>query len=106
MLTSEVLIPKLRKVVEEFELMDEAEEKEMILKISEMTSSYPYELETAFENIKNGEDTVGKADLISMFQKLELEDKYIELIIAELSLCSDDLEHLNFHGFFERFYIE
>ena len=41
-----------------------------------------------------------------MFQKLELEDKYIELIIAELSLCSDDLEHLNFHGFFERFYIE
>ena len=21
-------------------------------------------------------------------------------------MCSDDLEHLNFHGFFERFYIE
>jgi hypothetical protein len=35
-----------------------------------------------------------------------LEDKYIDLIIAELSLCSDDLEHLNFHGYFERFYIE
>ena len=41
-----------------------------------------------------------------MFKKLELEDKYIDLIIAELSLCSDDLEHLNFHGFFQRFYIE
>ena len=35
-----------------------------------------------------------------MFKKLELEEKYIDLIIAELSLCSDDLEHLNFHGFF------
>lgn len=76
------------------------------MRIAEMTSTYPYELETAFENIKNGEDTVPKKDLITMFQKLELEDKYIELIIAELSLCSDDLEHLNFHGFFERFYIE
>ncbi len=21
-------------------------------------------------------------------------------------MCSDDLDHLNFHGFFERFYIE
>jgi hypothetical protein len=37
---------------------------------------------------------------------LELEHKYIELIIAELSLCSDDIEHLNFVGYFERFYIE
>jgi len=26
----------------------------------------------AFENIKNGEETVGKKDLIEMFQKLEL----------------------------------
>jgi hypothetical protein len=41
-----------------------------------------------------------------MFEKLELEKKYIELIIAELTLCSDNIEHLNFHGFFERFYIE
>lgn len=40
-----------------------------------------------------------------MFKKLELEDEYIELIIAELSLCSDDLEHLNYIGFFERFFI-
>lgn len=71
-----------------------------------MTSTYPYELETAFQNIKNGEETVTKKDLIEMFKKLELEDQYIELIIAELSLCSDDLEHLNFHGFFERFYVE
>ena len=43
--------------------------------------------------------------MTEMFKKLELEDEYIELIIAELSLCSDDLQHLNFYGFFERFYI-
>ncbi len=104
-LASAVLISKIRKVIEDFELMEEDEEKEMITRIAEMTSTYPYELETAFENIKNGEDTVSKQNLIEMFQKLELEDKYIELIIAELSLCSDDLEHLNFHGFFERFYV-
>ena len=36
----------------------------MIVRISEMTCSYPQELEAAFENIKNGEDTVSKANLI------------------------------------------
>ncbi len=41
-----------------------------------------------------------------MFQNLELESKYIELIIQELSLCSTDIQHLNFVGFFERFYVE
>jgi chemotaxis protein histidine kinase CheA len=86
--------------------MDEEEEKEMIIRISDMTCSYPHELEAAFDEIKNGEETVSKANLIEMFEKLELERKYIELIISELSLCSDDLEHLNFHGFFERFYID
>lgn len=49
---------------------------------------------------------MAREDLKEMFHKLELEDKYIELIIAELSLCSDDLEHLNFYGFFERFYLD
>jgi hypothetical protein len=50
--------------------LEESEEKEMILRIAEMTSSYPYELESAFENIKNGEETVSRKDLIEMFQKL------------------------------------
>ena len=43
--------------------------------------------------------------MVEMFKKLALEDQYIELIVAELSLCSEDLEHLNFHGFFDRFFI-
>lgn len=43
---------------------------------------------------------------MEMFKRLELADQYIEAIVTELSLCSEDLEHLNFHGFFERFYIE
>jgi hypothetical protein len=105
-ITNVILVTKLRKVIDDFELLEENEEKEMIIRIAEMTSTYPRELQVAFENIKNGEETVGRKDLIEMFQKLELEDKFIDLIIAELSLCSDDLEHLNFHGFFERFYIE
>lgn len=37
-----------------------------------MTSTYPRELQVAFENIKNGEETVGRQDLIEMFKKLEL----------------------------------
>ena len=41
-----------------------------------------------------------------MFHNLELESKYIELIIQELSLCSTDIDHLNFVGFFERFYVD
>lgn len=71
-----------------------------------MTTTYPSELQIAFEKIKNGPETVEKDKLIDMFKKLELADNYIQLIISELTLCSDDLQHLNFHGFFERFYIE
>lgn len=44
MLTNSVLIAKLRKVVDDFKLMEESEEKEMIMRIAEMTSTYPYEL--------------------------------------------------------------
>lgn len=56
--------------------------------------------------IRNGEETVSKKELTQMFLKLELEEKYIEVIIAELSLASADLNHLNFHEFFMRFYLE
>jgi hypothetical protein len=76
----------------------------MIIRVAQMVSTYPQELQLAFENIKNGEETVTKQDFIEMFRNLSLEEEYIDLIIAELSLCSDDLQHLNFHGFFERFY--
>ena len=55
MLGARVLVAKLKKVVDHFELIDEEEEKEMILRISEMTSSYPAQLENAFDKIKNGE---------------------------------------------------
>lgn len=72
----------------------------MLLRIAQMVTEYPEELETAFQKIKNGEDTVQKNDLIEMFKKLELDANYIEIIIQELSLCSSDLNHLNFHGFF------
>lgn len=47
------------------------------MRIAEMTSTYPEQLQIAFDNIKNGEQTVAKKDLIEMFQKLELESKYI-----------------------------
>lgn len=35
------MIDKLRKVIGDFELMTEEKEKEMIIRIAEMTSSYP-----------------------------------------------------------------
>ena len=54
----------------------------MLLRIAEMTSTYPNELEAAFEKDKNGEGTLNKAKLIEMFQKLELAENYIELIIS------------------------
>ena len=50
--------------------------------------------------MNNGEGTLNRENLIEMFQKLELADNYIDLIIAELSLCSSDLDHLNYYGFF------
>lgn len=71
-----------------------------------MACDYPYELEAAFMEIRNGENTVSKKDLTEMFLKLELEEEYIEVIIAQLSLASTDLEHLNFLEFFMRFYLE
>jgi hypothetical protein len=54
-ITSTALVGKLRKVIDDFQLMEENEEKEMIIRIAEMTSTYPRELQVAFENIKNGE---------------------------------------------------
>ena len=78
----------------------------MLLRIAQMVTQYPGELEAAFEKVKNGPDTVSKTKLVELFRQLELADHFIEAIIVELSLCSEDLEHLNFHGFFERFYIE
>lgn len=93
-------------MIDDFELLNEKEEEEMLLRIAEMTTTYPGELEASFEQVKNGPDTISKQKLIEMFKRLELADHYIESIITELSLCSEDLEHLNFHGFFERFYIE
>ncbi len=69
-----------------------------------MTCTYPQQLQAAFEEIKNGEETVAKKDLIQMFKKLQLEEKYIEVIIAEMSISSTDLNHLNFNSFFQRFY--
>lgn len=39
-----------------------------------MTTQYPEELSNAFENIKNGPETVSKDKLIEMFKKLELAD--------------------------------
>lgn len=54
-ISNAVLVSKLRKVIDDFELMEENEEKEMIIRIAEMTSTYPRELQVAFENIKNGE---------------------------------------------------
>ena len=44
----------------------------MIIRIAQMVSSYPEELQLAFENIKNGEQTVAKQDMINMFRKLSL----------------------------------
>ena len=44
--------------------MGEEEEKEMIIRIAQMTSSYPQELQLAFEDIKNGDETVTKKGLV------------------------------------------
>ena len=63
----------------------------MLLRIAEMATTYPNELEIAFEKIKNGPETVPKGKMMEMFRKLELDEHYISIIISELSLCSDDL---------------
>ena len=47
-LTVDQLVQKLRNLVGEFEMLPEEEEKEMILRVAEMTSTYPRELQVAF----------------------------------------------------------
>lgn len=44
----EGLVGKLRGIIDDFELAGEEEEKEMILRVAEMTSTYPRELQVAF----------------------------------------------------------
>ena len=69
-ISNDTLLSKLRKVIDQFILIEEKDEEEMLLRIAEMVTEYPQELESAFEKIKNGEETVGKADLREMFQNL------------------------------------
>lgn len=69
-ISNDTLLSKLRKVIDQFALIEEKDEEEMLLRIAEMVTEYPQELESAFEKIKNGEETVCKADLREMFQNL------------------------------------
>ena len=41
MVSSEVLLGKLRKVIDQFELIDEKEEEDMLLRVAEMVTEYP-----------------------------------------------------------------
>lgn len=72
-ISSQFLIEKLRKVIDDFELKKEDEEAQMITSISQMASAYPQHLQAAFENMQNGQGTISKSDLTEMFQKLELQ---------------------------------
>ena len=49
----------------------------MLLRIAEITTTYPGELEAAFEKVKNGPNTISKTKLVEMFHQLELADHYI-----------------------------
>jgi hypothetical protein len=98
--STETLLKKIRSVIKDFELMDEKEEEDRLMSIAEITTQNPDDLESAFDKIKNGQDTVAKTDMVNMFKKLEVADHFIETIISELSLCSEDLQHLSIRGYF------
>ena len=56
----------------------------MYLKVAQMVTTYATELETAFEEKKNPENdsTITEKSLRELFQQLELEKKYVDLIVA------------------------
>ena len=74
------------------------------MRIAEMVTTYASELQAAFEQKRNGPDTISKAELVELFSQLELQSAYVELIIGRLALVSDDLEHLSYYEFFREFY--
>jgi hypothetical protein len=79
----------------------------MYLKVAQMVTVYTAELEAAFEEKKNpGSTTISEKILRELFKELELEKKYVDLIVAELSLVSVDLEHLDYIEFLNRFYMD
>jgi len=45
-------------MVDEFELMDQHEEEQMMYSIAQTVTEYAQELEQSFQTIKNGEQTV------------------------------------------------
>ncbi len=53
-ISSQTFLRKTRKLIGEFDLLPEEEEEEILSKISQLVSVYPKQLETAFENWKNG----------------------------------------------------
>ena len=112
-LTSEYQIPTiqvistLRSLIDDFELRDPKEDDEMYLKVAQMVTVYTNELEAAFEEKKNKDSmTISEKILRELFRELELEKKYVDLIVAELSLVSEDLGHLDYVEFLNRFFID
>ena len=50
--------------------------------------------------------TISEKILRELFRELELEKKYVDLIVVELSLVSEDLSHLDYVEFLNRFFID
>lgn len=103
--STETLLKKIKKVIKPFKLLPQKQQQQYLISIAEMTTQYPQQLENAFEKIKNTAETVSKQDLVQMFGRLELAEHFIQTIVGELAICSEDLDHLSIRGFFERFYI-
>lgn len=79
----------------------------MYLKVAQMVTVYTSELEAAFEEKRNPNSmTISEKVLRELFKELELEKKYVDLIVAELSLVSEDLNHLDYVEFLNRFFID
>ena len=101
------VISTLRSLIDDFELRDPKEDDEMYLKVAQMVTVYTNELEAAFEEKKNKDSmTISEKILRELFRELELEKKYVDLIVAELSLVSEDLSHLDYVEFLNRFFID
>lgn len=66
----EKLVEKLSKLIKPFELMSEEEEEIIDSRVADMATTYTDDLQKAFQQSRNGEGTISKNDLESLFQQL------------------------------------
>jgi len=91
-ISSSTLIAALRQLIEDFSLIDEQEEEQMLYQIADFMTRHRAHLEKEFEALKHPQKFIKKTQLMKILQrKGELSPEEIDLTICYVSINSESL---------------